>query len=32
MDYDEIDERDFITEMNNSEEYGRIFNIRKVVQ
>ena len=27
MDYDEIDERDFITEMNNSEEYGRIFHI-----
>ena len=27
MDYDEIDERDFITEMNNSEEYGRIFKI-----
>jgi hypothetical protein len=27
MDYDEIDEQDFITEINNSDEYGRIFKI-----
>jgi hypothetical protein len=27
MDYDEIDERDFITAMNDSKKYGRIFHI-----